>query len=66
MATARLTAPSGEWSGQAVRCASSDWCIPRPRLWAGLRPAPPAAAVSACPAGHARWYRCSPARPALL
>jgi hypothetical protein len=27
----------------------------RPRLWAGLRPAPPSAAISAFPSRHAGW-----------
>src|SRR6266487_1155337 len=29
----------------------------RPRLWAGLRPAPPSAAVSVCPGYHSWWSR---------
>jgi hypothetical protein len=37
----------------------------RPRLLAGLRSAPPAAAIQACPDCHGGWYRMAPSRRSI-
>jgi Transposase DDE domain group 1 len=51
---ARLRAARAHARGRAERCASRDCSTARPRLWAGPRPAPPPAAIRACPGCHAR------------
>src|SRR5215213_9961345 len=45
----------GEWSGRTGWCASCDCFIGASAFLADLRPAPPPAAISACPGCHSWW-----------